>query len=118
MIPDTDPAVDRWLASSSLGFFINAKLFMSLNILLGVSVVIMPEAMDETSTSAIARHNITFLLVFPPLVSRLAKSDLRPGQVGSLKWILSAGASIPDNLRLALGQTVPGVGLTLKMGHQ
>ncbi|KAJ5660837.1 AMP-binding enzyme domain protein [Penicillium longicatenatum] len=114
--PDTDPAVDTWLASSSLGFFINAKLFLSLNILLGVPVVIMPEAMDETSTSAIARHNITFLLVFPPLVSKLAKSDLRPEQVGSLKWLLSAGASIPDNLRLALGQKVPGVGLTLEWG--
>ncbi|KAJ5106940.1 AMP-binding enzyme domain protein [Penicillium angulare] len=113
---NTDPATDHWLASSSLGFFINAKLFMSLNILLGVPVVIMPEPMDERSISAITRHQITFLLVFPPLVSKLAKSDILPEETTSLKWLLSAGASIPDNLRNSLAQKLPGIDLTLEWG--
>ena len=41
-IPDnTDPDNDQWLSSLSLGFFINAKLHMSLNVLLGIPVVLM-----------------------------------------------------------------------------
>jgi hypothetical protein len=47
---------------------------MSLNILPGVPVVIIPEPIDEMTTSVIARHRITFLFVFPPLVAKLAKT--------------------------------------------
>jgi acyl-coenzyme A synthetase/AMP-(fatty) acid ligase len=113
---NTDPSTDVWLASSSLGFFINAKLFMSLNILLGIPVVIMTEPLDETSVSILKRHSITFILVFPPLVAKLAKSNLNPDDVRSIKWLLSAGATIPDNLRHAMSEKFPGVDLTLEWG--
>ncbi|KAL2129013.1 hypothetical protein VTI74DRAFT_8352 [Chaetomium olivicolor] len=112
--PSTDPVKDVWLASSSLGFLINAKLFMSLNILLGIPVVLMPEPLDETSVSVIKRHSITFILVFPPLVAKLAKSDLNPADVASIKWLLSAGAVIPENLRRAIAVKFPHVDLTLE----
>lgn len=112
----TDPANDVWLASSSLGFLINAKLFMSLNILLGIPVVIMPEPLDEGSVSVIKRHHITFILVFPPLVAKLAKSNLNPKDVESIKWLLSAGATIPENLRQAMSTQFPTVDLTLEWG--
>lgn len=113
---NTDPNHDTWLASSSLGFMINAKLFMSLNILLGIPVVIMPEPLDETSVSVIHRHSITFILVFPPLVAKLAKANFDPGDVKSIKWLLSAGATIPDNLRQAMSEKFPGIDLTLEWG--
>ncbi|KAG8426772.1 hypothetical protein J3459_007820 [Metarhizium acridum] len=112
----TDPERDVWLTSSSLGFLINAKLFMSLNILLGIPVVIMPEPLDEESISVIQRHQITFILVFPPLVAKLAKSNLNPKEVESIKWLLSAGATIPENLRQALATRFPKVDLTLEWG--
>ncbi|KAH8688579.1 AMP-binding enzyme domain protein [Phaeosphaeriaceae sp. PMI808] len=113
---NTDPNYDTWLASSSLGFMINAKLFMSLNILLGIPVVIMPEPLDETSVSVIKRHAITFILVFPPLVAKLAKAGFDPKGVISIKWLLSAGATIPDNLRQAMSEKFPGIDLTLEWG--
>ncbi|KAG8416377.1 hypothetical protein J3458_006967 [Metarhizium acridum] len=112
----TDPERDVWLTSSSLGFLINAKLFMLLNILLGIPVVIMPEPLDEESISVIQRHQITFILVFPPLVAKLAKSNLNPKEVESIKWLLSAGATIPENLRQALATRFPKVDLTLEWG--
>ncbi|ORY10766.1 AMP-binding enzyme domain-containing protein [Clohesyomyces aquaticus] len=114
--PGTDPSSDFWLASSSLGFFINAKLFMSLNVLLGIPVVIMPEPLDESNVSILTRHSITFTLVFPPLVAKLAKLDLDPQDVRTIKWPLSAGASIPENLHHAMSQKFPGVHLTLEWG--
>src|SRR4051812_16762690 len=64
--------------SSSLGFLIHAKLFISLNILFGIPVVLMPEPLDETSVSVIKRHSITLILVFPVLIHRL-KEMLRVG---------------------------------------
>ncbi|KEZ45137.1 AMP-binding enzyme domain protein [Scedosporium apiospermum] len=112
----TDPSKDVWLASSSLGYLINAKLFMSLNILLGIPVVLMPEPLDETSASIIKRHLITFILIFPPLVAKLAKSNLDPEDVSSIKWLLSAGAVVPENLRRAISTKFPTVELTLEWG--
>lgn len=112
--PSTDVNTDVWLASSSVGFLINAKLFMSLNILLGIPVVLMPEPLDETSVSVIKRHSITFILVFPPLIAKLAKSDLNSADVASIKWLLSAGAVIPENLRRAIAVKFPHVDLTLE----
>lgn len=113
---NTDPNKDVWLASSSLGFLINAKLFMSLNIILGIPVVIMPEPLDESSVSVILRHQITFILVFPPLIAKLAKSTLDPQDVRPIKWLLSAGATIPENLRTAMANRFPTVDLTLEWG--
>ena len=113
---DTDPESDVWLASSSLGFFINAKLFMSLNILLGIPVVLMPTPLDEFNISIIKRHLVTFILVFPPLAAKLAKSDFNPMDVTSVKWLLSAGATIPRSLRESLLRKFPQVDLTLEWG--
>ncbi|KAH6634756.1 AMP-binding enzyme domain protein [Chaetomium sp. MPI-SDFR-AT-0129] len=113
--PTTDATTDVWLASSSLGFLINAKLFMGLNLLLGIPVVLMPTPLDETSVSVIKRHAITFILVFPPLIAKLAKAtDLAAADVASIKWLLSAGAVIPANLRRAIAQKFPHVDLTLE----
>ena len=70
---------------------INAKIFMSLDILLGIPVVIMAEPLDETSVSIIKRLSITFILVFPPLVAKLAKAefDLVDNVQGFRRGILS-----------------------------
>lgn len=38
---NTDPDQDVWLSTLSLGFFINAKLNLGVNILLGIPVVLM-----------------------------------------------------------------------------
>lgn len=102
------------VASSSLGFFINAKLFMSLNILLGVPVVIVPNPLDEYNISVVDEYDITLMLLFPPVVAKSAKADFTNVVVSKVKWLLSAGATIPANLRASLQERFPGRELTME----
>ncbi|KAL9001258.1 MAG: hypothetical protein Q9188_005503 [Gyalolechia gomerana] len=114
-IPEnTDPNEDQWLSSLSLGFFINAKLHMSLNILLGIPVVLMDKPLDESSISVIKRHSISFLFLTPPIAARLAKVDVAPSDVRTIKWLLSAGAPMHAKLREAVSAKFSGTPLTLE----
>ena len=113
---DTEPDRDHWLSSLSLGFFINAKLHMSLNILLGIPVTLIQKPLDESTLDVIKRHNITFLFITPPLAAKLAKIDMAKSDVTSVKWLLSAGAPIHANLREAISTKFSGIHLTLEWG--
>ncbi|KAL9593695.1 MAG: hypothetical protein Q9219_007428 [cf. Caloplaca sp. 3 TL-2023] len=114
-IPEnTNPDEDQWLSSLSLGFFINAKLHMSLNILLGVPVVIMDQPLNESSISVIKRHSITFLFLTPAIAVKLAKADIAPSDVRTIKWLLSAGAPMHSKLREAVSSKFSGTHLTLE----
>ena len=112
--PDTDPDHDQWLSSISLGFFINAKLHMSLNILLGIPVVLMDKSFDEESISVIKRHSITFLFLTPPIAAKLVTIDISASDVSSVKWLLSAGAPMHTKLREAVSARFSGTHLTLE----
>jgi acyl-coenzyme A synthetase/AMP-(fatty) acid ligase len=96
---NTNPDQDQWLSSLSLGFFINAKLHMSLNILLGIPVVLMNKPFDETSISVIKRHSISFIFLTPPIAAKLARSELSVSDTTSVKWLLTAGAPMHTKLR-------------------
>lgn len=98
----TDPDQDQWLSSLSLGFFINAKLHMSLNVLLGIPVVLMNKPLDEESISVIKRHSISFIFLTPPIAAKLAGSDLFISDTTSVKWLLTAGATMHTKLREAV----------------
>ncbi len=98
----TDPDQDQWLSSLSLGFFINAKLHMSLNVLLGIPVVLMKKPLDEESISVIKRHSISFIFLTPPIAAKLAGSDLFISDTTSVKWLLTAGATMHTKLREAI----------------
>ncbi|KNG84500.1 putative 4-coumarate:CoA ligase [Aspergillus nomiae NRRL 13137] len=111
---DTDPDRDVWVSPLSLGFFINAKLHMGLNILLGIPVVLMKHTLDETTVDVVARHRITFLFITPPIAARLARADLRHIDVSSVKWLLTAGAPMHENLRRTVSRQFGGVHLTLE----
>ncbi|KAL8704745.1 MAG: hypothetical protein Q9225_008067 [Loekoesia sp. 1 TL-2023] len=111
---NTDPDQDQWLSSLSLGFFVNAKLHMSLNILLGIPVVLMDRNLDEDSISVIKRHSISFLFLTPPIAAWLAKIDVVPSDVKSIKWLLSAGAPMHVKLREAVSEKFSGTSLTLE----
>lgn len=114
-IPEnTDPDQDQWLSSISLGFFINAKLHISLNIVLGIPVVLMDKPLDEDSISVIRRHSISFLFLTPPVAARLAKIDIAPSDVRTIKWLLSAGAPMHAKLRQAVSAKFSGTHLTLE----
>ncbi|KAL8941763.1 MAG: hypothetical protein Q9216_002048 [Gyalolechia sp. 2 TL-2023] len=114
-MPDnTDPKEDQWISSLSLGFFINAKLHMSLNILLGIPVVLMDKPLDESSISVIKRHSISFLFLTPPIAARLAKVDVAASDVRTVKWLLSAGAPMHAKLREAVSAKFSGTRLTLE----
>lgn len=118
-IPDnTDPSQDVWLSPLSPEFFINAKLHMGLNILLGIPVVLMQGSLDETTVDVIGRHRITFLFITPPIEARLARADLRGAGVGvsSVKWLLTAGAPMHENLRQTVSEQFNGVHLDLEWG--
>ncbi|EGD99277.1 AMP-binding enzyme [Trichophyton tonsurans CBS 112818] len=114
-IPDnTDPDNDVWLSPLSLGFFINAKLMMGLNIILGIPVVLADGTLDESNIGVIERHRITFLFITPPLAARLARCDVSGVGVSSVKWMLTAGAPIHENLRRTVSDNFGGVHLTLE----
>ncbi|KAI4251101.1 MAG: hypothetical protein LQ352_005068 [Teloschistes flavicans] len=114
-IPDnTDPDQDRWLSSLSLGFFINAKLHMSLNLLLGIPVILMDKPLDEDSISVIRRHAVSFLFLTPPIAAKLARINIAPSEVKSIKWLLSAGAPMHAKLREAISAKFCGTHLTLE----
>ncbi|EEQ27481.1 hypothetical protein McanMca71_000003 [Microsporum canis] len=114
-IPDSiDPENDVWLSPLSLGFFINAKLNMGLNILLGIPVVLTQGSLDESNIGVIERHRISFLFITPPLAARLARCDVSGVDVSSIKWMLTAGAPIHENLRRTVSNNFGGVHLTLE----
>ena len=87
---NTDPDTDTWL----IGFSINSKLHIGLNILLGIPVVIMDTGFGPDTLDIVERHRITFLFVPPPVAASFAKLDnpKTSVDVGSIKWLLSAGA--------------------------
>ncbi|KAJ5835712.1 hypothetical protein N7447_001738 [Penicillium robsamsonii] len=116
---NTSPDTDTWLSQLSLGFFINAKLNMGLNILLGIRVILVPSKPDLDAISTIdliARHRITFLFVTPPLAAQLARTDPSPAQTESIKWLLSAGAPIHENMRAAVSRRFHDIPLSLELG--
>lgn len=115
---NTDPDRDVWLSSLSLGFFINAKLHMGLNILLGIPVVLMKGPFDDKSLSLIERYRITFLFIPPPVAAKIAKIDrpVKYPDVSSIKWLLSAGAPMHEGLQLAISKKLNGVHLDLEWG--
>lgn len=118
-IPDnTDPNQDVWLSPLSLGFFIDAKLHMELNILLGIPMGLMRGSLDETTVDVIRRHRITFLFITPPIAAHLARADLRCAEVdvSSVKWLLTAGAPMHENLRQTVSEQFNGVHLHLEWG--
>ncbi|THC97367.1 hypothetical protein EYZ11_003140 [Aspergillus tanneri] len=118
-VPDnTDPDQDVWLSPISLGFFINAKLHMGLNILLGIPVVLMNGPLDETTVGVIDRQKISFLFITPPIAARLARADLKASgvDVSSVKWLLTAGAPMHENLRQTVSNQFGGVHLDLEWG--
>ena len=111
---DVDSSGDTWLSTLSLGFFINAKLLMSLNILLGIPVFLMRQPLNEYSSEIIKRQGVSFLFVTPPVAASLAKSSLSPEDTSSVKWLLSAGAPMSENLRSGLCAKFPAANLTLE----
>lgn len=112
--PDTDPDNDVWLSTLSLGFFINAKLHVGLNILLGIPVILMSKPFDHTTIDIIEKHQITFLFITPPLAVKLAKSAPFTAAVSSIKWLLSAGAPMHQDLRQGVSAKFHGTHLTLE----
>ncbi|KAE8148715.1 hypothetical protein BDV25DRAFT_12927 [Aspergillus avenaceus] len=118
-IPDnTDPDHDVWLSPLSLGFFINAKLHMGLNILLGIPVVLMDKSLDETTVDVVGRHQVSFLFITPPIAARLARADLKGSNidVSSVKWLLTAGAPMHESLRKTVSEQFGGVHFDLEWG--
>ncbi|KAI9680228.1 MAG: hypothetical protein M1822_007227 [Bathelium mastoideum] len=114
-IPDnTNPDTDVWISPLSFGFFINSKLHIGLNIMLGIPVVLMKKTLDETTVDVIARHRITFLFITPPIAAKLARADLSECDVSSIKWLLTAGAPMHENLRRTVSDQFGGVHLTLE----
>ncbi|KAF2638896.1 putative 4-coumarate:CoA ligase [Massarina eburnea CBS 473.64] len=114
-IPDnTNPDTDVWVSPLSLGFFINSKLHIGLNIMLGIPVVLMKKTLDETTVGVVARHRITFLFITPPIAAKLARADLSGYDFSSIKWLLTAGAPMHENLRRTVSDQFGGVHLTLE----
>ncbi|KAI9819112.1 MAG: hypothetical protein M1827_007268 [Pycnora praestabilis] len=113
---NTDPDNDVWMSSLSLGYFINGKLHLGLNILLGIPVILMDTELDHTTLDVIERHSITFLFITPPLAAKIAKASHATTDLSSIKWLLSAGAPMPLKLRRAVQDRFNGTPITLEWG--
>jgi acyl-coenzyme A synthetase/AMP-(fatty) acid ligase len=101
---NTDPDADVWLSTLSLGFFINAKLNMGLNILLGIPVVLLNTAFGPDSFQLIEKYRITFLFLPPPVAIAIAAASLPKTDVSSVKWLLSAGATMNEGVQRAVSE--------------
>ena len=116
---NTDPDQDVWLSTLSLGFFINAKLSLGLNILLGIPVVLMDSPFSPQNYDVIERHKITFLFIPPPVAFSIAASQtetLKDIDVSSIKWLLSAGAAMHEGLQQAVSKKLNNAHLDLEWG--
>lgn len=115
---NTDPDADTWLSTLSLGFFINAKLNIGLNILLGIPCVLMDRPFGVENFDVIERHQITFLFVPPPVAAAVAGDSDRTKNtnVSSVKWLLSAGASMHEGLQHSVSRKMNNVHLDLEWG--
>jgi 4-coumarate--CoA ligase len=115
---NTDPDADVWLSTLSLGFFINAKLNIGLNILLGIPCVIMDRPFGVENFDVIERHRITFLFIPPPVAAAVAGDSDRTKNtnVSSVKWLLSAGASMHEGLQRSVSRKMNNVHLDLEWG--
>ncbi|KAI4089245.1 MAG: hypothetical protein L6R37_008076 [Teloschistes peruensis] len=111
---NTDPDQDQSLSSLCLEFFVNAKLHMSLNLSLGIPVILMDKSLDEDSISVIRHHAISFLFLTPPIAAKFAKTDIAPLDVKSVKWLLSPSAPMNDILREAISAKFSGTHLILE----
>ncbi|KAL8636683.1 MAG: hypothetical protein Q9228_005947 [Teloschistes exilis] len=74
----------------------------------------MDKALDEDSISAIRRHTISFLFLTPPIAAKLAKIDIAPSDVKSVKWLLSPTAPMHDKLPKAISAEFSGTHVTLE----
>lgn len=116
---NTDPDQDVWLSTLSLGFFINAKLNIGLNILLGIPVVLMNEPFHAATFDIIARHRISFLFIPPPVaisIAGMSIEEARKVDVSSVKWLLSAGAAMHEGVSKAVSKNLNDAHLDLEWG--
>lgn len=113
---NTNPDEDVWTSTLSLGYFICGKLFMALNVLLGIPVVLLKKPLDHTSLDVIPRHKINFLFITPTLAADIAKADTSNYDFNSIKWLLSAGAPMHEKLRSSVSQQLNGQHLVLEWG--
>lgn len=114
---NTDPDADVWLSTLSLGFFINAKLNIGLNILLGIPCILTDEPFGVKNFDVIERHRITFLFIPPPVAAAVAGDDCSASvDVSSIKWLLSAGASMHQGLQRAVSAKLNNIHLDLEWG--
>jgi 4-coumarate--CoA ligase len=116
---NTDPDRDVWLSTLSLGFFINAKLNIGLNILLGIPVILMREPFSASTIDIVGRHRISFLFIPPPVAISIAGmpiADARKADVSSVKWLLSAGAAMHEGVSKAVSEILNNVHLDLEWG--
>ena len=116
---NTDPDLDVWLSTLSLGFFINAKLNIGLNILLGIPVVLMDSPFGPQNYDVIERHRITFLFIPPPVAFSIAGSrtdSVKEVDVSSVKWLLSAGAAMHEGLQQAVSEKLNNAHLDMEWG--
>jgi 4-coumarate--CoA ligase len=116
-IPEnTNPDEDVWTSTISLGYYICGKLFMGLNVLLGIPVVLLNNPLNHTSLDLITRHKVSFLFITPTLAAQIAKADTTNHDFSSIKWLLSAGAPMHEKLRSSVAQQLNGQHLALEWG--
>jgi 4-coumarate--CoA ligase len=113
---NTDPSKDVWISSLPFAYGINAKLNLGLNVLLGIPVIILKRAFDQSTLPLIDKYGISFLFVTPPLAAQIAKSEKREGAYKSIKWLLSAGAPVHPKIRDGVQERFNGTRLTLEWG--
>jgi long-chain acyl-CoA synthetase len=106
---------DRVLAALPVAHSFGCRMALLAPLIAGATIVLAPRFSATATLRMLAEHHITWAPVVPTMLAAWVARDIPP--LPSLRWVLSAGAPLPDGLRrdaeTRLGVAVrQGYGLT------
>jgi bile acid-coenzyme A ligase len=77
-------------------YHINGFNFASPPLLEGARTVVMEKFDAQLAVDLIGRHRVTFTVMVPTMLQRIARLDVRPEQLASLQTLIYGGAKVPE----------------------
>jgi bile acid-coenzyme A ligase len=77
-------------------YHINGFNFASPPLLEGARTVVMEKFDAQLAVDLIERHRVTFTVMVPTMLQRIARLEVRPEQVASIQTLIYGGAKIPE----------------------
>jgi bile acid-coenzyme A ligase len=91
---DTNEEI-RILVCSPL-YHVNGFNYAAPQLLEGNTVVVMEKFDAQQAVDLIEKHRLTFTVMVPTMLQRVARLDVRPEQLASLERVIYGGAKVPE----------------------